>query len=194
MKKLNITKERFEKSKYFQKKYGKLEYVSESGKLFKTNKGNILKFKESISYGLGNDDLEKALDDELSTPREEDFGSPKDWDHVYYVRVYGRDENGRINGTAKYVYRTKEQCKDRLDDLVCDYSSIYEWHGSEEEFIKYYRWEQDNGDDYTYIKNKYDEITWEIQELSKEEQEEYSFEPWFKGSKYWVCKELDNYF
>ena len=48
MNKLNITKERFEKSRYFQRKYGKLEYVSESGKLYKTNKGKILKFKESI--------------------------------------------------------------------------------------------------------------------------------------------------
>lgn len=48
MKKLNITKERFEKSRYFQRKYGKLEYVSESGNLYKTNKGRILKFlKES---------------------------------------------------------------------------------------------------------------------------------------------------
>ena len=48
MKKLNITKEAFEKSKYFTKKYGKLEYVSESGKLFKTEKGKVLKFvKES---------------------------------------------------------------------------------------------------------------------------------------------------
>ena len=49
MKKLNITKEAFEKSNYFKNKYGKLEYVSESGKLFKTNKGKILMFvvKES---------------------------------------------------------------------------------------------------------------------------------------------------
>lgn len=47
MKKLSITKEQFEKSKYFKDKYGKLEYVSESGKLFKTSKGKLLKFKES---------------------------------------------------------------------------------------------------------------------------------------------------
>ena len=46
MKKLNITKEGFEKSKYFTNKYGKLEYVSESGNLYKTETGNILKFKE----------------------------------------------------------------------------------------------------------------------------------------------------
>ena len=47
MKKLNITKEQFNRSNYFQRKYGKLEYVSESGKMFKTNKGKVLKFKES---------------------------------------------------------------------------------------------------------------------------------------------------
>ena len=50
MKKLNITKEAFEKSKYFKNKYGRLEYVSESGKLFKTSKGKILKFNESVEY------------------------------------------------------------------------------------------------------------------------------------------------
>lgn len=48
MKKLNITKEQFNRSRYFQKKYGKLEYVSESGNIYKTNKGKVLKFlKES---------------------------------------------------------------------------------------------------------------------------------------------------
>lgn len=47
MKKLNITKERFEKSRYFTKKYGNLEYVSESGKMFKTDKGKVLMFSES---------------------------------------------------------------------------------------------------------------------------------------------------
>ena len=48
MKKLNITKERYEKSRYFNKKYGKLEYVSESGNVFKTSKGKVLTFvKES---------------------------------------------------------------------------------------------------------------------------------------------------
>ena len=48
MKKLNITKEQFEKSRYFKNKYGTLEYVSESGKAFKTSKGKVLMFvKES---------------------------------------------------------------------------------------------------------------------------------------------------
>ena len=48
MKKLNITKEQFNRSRYFRNKYGELEYVSESGRLFKTNKGKILMFNESI--------------------------------------------------------------------------------------------------------------------------------------------------
>lgn len=48
MKKLNITKEHFENSRYFTKKYGTLEYVSESGKVFKTSKGKLLKFSESM--------------------------------------------------------------------------------------------------------------------------------------------------
>ena len=43
MKKLNITKKQYSESKYLQKKYGKLEYVSESGKVFKTSKGHLIK-------------------------------------------------------------------------------------------------------------------------------------------------------
>jgi len=70
MKKLNITKERFEKSRYFTKKYGTLAYVSESGKVFKTDKGKVLMFKESIGddddyarFVMGNltDSIEKYL-------------------------------------------------------------------------------------------------------------------------------------
>ncbi len=65
MKKLNITKEQFEKSRYFKNKYGTLEYVSESGKVFKTNKGKLLKFKESIdSEG---DDVIETIEEELNS-------------------------------------------------------------------------------------------------------------------------------
>ena len=48
MKRLNITRKQYSESKYLQKKYGKLAYVSESGKVFKTDKGKLLKFKESV--------------------------------------------------------------------------------------------------------------------------------------------------
>ena len=51
MKKLNITKESFDKSRYLKHKYGNLKFVSESGKLFKTDTGKILKFvRESVEY------------------------------------------------------------------------------------------------------------------------------------------------
>ena len=62
MKKLNITKEAFEKSNYFKNKYGKLEYVSESGKVFKTDKGRILMFKES-SERMSYEDLLKKFEE-----------------------------------------------------------------------------------------------------------------------------------
>lgn len=67
MKKLNITKEAFEKSKYFNKKYGKLEYVSESGKMFKTDKGKVLMFKESEGMGLNPDELDDELSAEIDS-------------------------------------------------------------------------------------------------------------------------------
>lgn len=55
MRKLNITKDQFNESKYLQDKYGKLEYVSESGKLFKTDKGRVLKFTKESADDLDND-------------------------------------------------------------------------------------------------------------------------------------------
>lgn len=42
MKKLNITKKQYDESKYFNKKYGALKFVSESGKVYKTDKGVVL--------------------------------------------------------------------------------------------------------------------------------------------------------
>lgn len=62
MRKLNITKEAYDKSKYFTSKYGKLEYVSESGKIYKTDKGKILKFNESES---GEVTIQWLIDDDV---------------------------------------------------------------------------------------------------------------------------------
>ena len=44
VKTLKVTKEHFEKSRYFNRKYGKLKYVNESGTIFKTEKGHLMKF------------------------------------------------------------------------------------------------------------------------------------------------------
>ena len=68
MKKLNITKKQFKESQYFTNKYGNLAYVSESGNLYKTDKGNVLKFKESVisddSYPFTVTDIEWDTDGE----------------------------------------------------------------------------------------------------------------------------------
>ena len=48
MKKINITKKQFSESRYFTTKYGKLKYVSESGNIYKTDKGNVLRFNEGL--------------------------------------------------------------------------------------------------------------------------------------------------
>ena len=80
MKKLNITKEQFNKSQYLQKKYGKLEFVSESGKYFKTSKGKVLKFNESIHSRLDNGptipqtEQEETLCNYIAQEIEEKFG------------------------------------------------------------------------------------------------------------------------
>ena len=63
MKTLNITKERFNKSRYFQKKYGALKFMSESGKLYKTEKGMVLKFlkeDKAISPNFGDSSIDKV--------------------------------------------------------------------------------------------------------------------------------------
>lgn len=56
MKKLNITKKQYDESKYFNKKYGALKFVSESGKLYKTDKGVVIALEgtapEQLDEGL----------------------------------------------------------------------------------------------------------------------------------------------
>lgn len=69
MKKLNITKEQFNKSRYFKNKYGKLAYVSESGRLFKTNKGKVLMFEESQPESPASDYDDEEWDDEENNDR-----------------------------------------------------------------------------------------------------------------------------
>ena len=59
MKKLNITKKQFNESNYFQKKYGTLKYVSESGKIYKTSKGHLLKFINESQNDVTIDDFKR---------------------------------------------------------------------------------------------------------------------------------------
>ena len=50
MKTLNITKKQYDESKYFNKKYGSLKFVSEDGKIYKTDKGNLIQFSEKSDF------------------------------------------------------------------------------------------------------------------------------------------------
>ena len=61
MKKLNITKEQFNRSRYFKNKYGTLKYVSESGNVYKTSKGHLLKFINEAK-GSKYDGIENSWD------------------------------------------------------------------------------------------------------------------------------------
>ena len=83
MKKLNITKEAFEKSNYFKNKYGTLEYVSESGKVFKTSKGKLLKFKESYDRAYTKKRFFDILTNELGLSQDEIEELDYKWDDDY---------------------------------------------------------------------------------------------------------------
>ena len=92
MKNLNITRKTFESSKYLQKKYGKLEYVSESGRLFKTDKGNVLKFiKESSDF-----DAEQALAKTLGVSEDDITDMSGEYEHFKPDYTFGvRLKDGR---------------------------------------------------------------------------------------------------
>lgn len=57
MKKLNITKKQYDESKYFTKKYGALKFVSESGKLYKTDKGVVIALESEMKKEDGDDSI-----------------------------------------------------------------------------------------------------------------------------------------
>lgn len=62
MKKLNITRKQYNESKYFQKKYGTLEYVSESGNVYKTSKGETIRLMGEGRYKQINFTKDELLD------------------------------------------------------------------------------------------------------------------------------------
>lgn len=90
MKKLNITKKQYDESKYFTNKYGNLKYMSESGKLYKTDKGVVLA-------------LEATEDDEEAKGKEDDE-EPK-----------GAEE---IDGSEEEVTVKKEDLANALQGVI----------------------------------------------------------------------------
>ena len=70
MKKLNITKKQYDESKYFNNKYGSIKFVSESGKLFKTDKGVVLSLEASKKPFTMKEDVKDAAVMALATEEE----------------------------------------------------------------------------------------------------------------------------
>lgn len=94
MKKLNITKKQYEESKYFNKKYGALKFVSESGKFFKTDKGVVLALEGTETQGA---DAQGAEGDEGQKTDEsiKDIGDA--------IKGTAKELGGKIKSGAKKV-------------------------------------------------------------------------------------------
>ena len=114
MKKLSITKEAFNKSRYFKNKYGSLKYVSESGDLFKTSKGKILKFKESSRESIGGDEYQKDLLEKIGDYLMTDYGVDDVEEYKFGPRI-----TFDFKGKRFYVevgYTDNQPDEDELDD------------------------------------------------------------------------------
>ena len=167
-----------------------VEYLEEFGAYNDTFADD--EYSESVSYGMSASDLDKALDDELSTPDEDDNLGPSHWDHIYYAEVSGWHDGKRVSGTSGRVFRTKELCRKWIMDFpVADYVSFFEWHGDEDGFVDHYDWSQSESEDEVMVSNKYDDLVWTVRELDPSESEHLTFKP--LSTIGWVCKELDNY-
>ena len=102
MKKLNITKKQFSESKYFTTKYGKLEYVSESGDTYKTSKGHVLKFvNESDSeYKETANEIEMLLKSKTSARGVSVFYDGRFAPYLVYARLDALDEKDWPHGLS----------------------------------------------------------------------------------------------
>ena len=114
MKKLNITKDKFTESKYFQTKYGKLEYVSESGKIYKTSKGKILKFNESQN-DVTIDDFKRM------------YGKSAAEALIKYCDAKNKDAESVINGSDADMARFENWAKKVLHVDIYDKFSGYDY-------------------------------------------------------------------
>ena len=114
MKKLNITKDKFTESKYFTTKYGKLKYVSESGKIYKTSKGHLLKFKESQN-DVTIDDFKRM------------YGNNAAEALIKYCDVKNKDAESVINGSDSDMARFENWAKKVLHVDIYDKFSGYDY-------------------------------------------------------------------
>lgn len=100
MKKLHITKEQFSKSKYLNQKYGKLKFVSESGRYYKTDKGEVLNlFHEAKEY-IDDDSIDVDSAEEFII-----FDDPKIFEQISNVQ---KKEEKKVDAEIKEQGLTKQ--------------------------------------------------------------------------------------
>ena len=144
MKKLNITKKQYDESKYFNKKYGALKYMSESGKLYKTDKGVVLALEgqeckngdcqenESLSDDADSEEVTRGeLTDMLKDVVDavEKVCDAQDCSFEEVIGVEPKDEAEEAD--ADEVVATKEEVAEVLADVIEKVEDVAEKAGIE---------------------------------------------------------------
>ena len=122
MKKLNITRKQFGESKYFTRKYGKITQVSESGNLYKTSKGRIIKFTEAKAGkydGISNSwDKIKEVVESTSASIEEAAKKMESISRITYDSLQKRVDSKKAVSTAKKIEKETDFIDKELKDIA----------------------------------------------------------------------------
>ena len=117
MKKINITKKQYDESKYFNNKYGKLKYVSESGNVYKTDKGVVISLESSNKPDTVKEDIDEVEDiaDEEETINKEEVAAALA-DVVDTIKAIADDNEIEVPGLADDDEDSDDDSDDADDD------------------------------------------------------------------------------
>ena len=117
MKKLNITKKQYDESKYFNNKYGKLKYVSESGNVYKTDKGVVISLESSNKPDTVKEDIDEVEDiaDKEDTINKEEVAAALA-DVVDTIKAIADDNEIEVPGLAEDAEDSDDDSDDADDD------------------------------------------------------------------------------
>lgn len=134
MKKLNITKKKFNESRYFQTKYGKLEYVSESGNVYKTSKGHVISFNESgnfpiLSIQVSDDDIRNSqiYKDKVNRQKEIISNFLETTKYEISTDRYPNADPNAVEEAQDFVMMVANYTADEYGDDEPDYDFALEW-------------------------------------------------------------------
>ena len=117
MKKLNITKKQYDESKYFNNKYGKLKYVSESGNVYKTDKGVVISLESSNKPDTVKEDIDEVedIDSEEETINKEEVAAALA-DVVDTIKAIADDNEIEVPGLAEDAEDSDDADDDEFED------------------------------------------------------------------------------